>query len=265
MGDYGWKEIWYNTKDNIAQVYEAIDAFTVARGFLAGWGVQVDSVFVRDAAVPRSGVTRTARIPLGDPKLPCDVPTTAFVGRFSAGEVAKRVVILRGVPDTWTVFKDRFSEVLPEDIAYENFIEFAKVAAKQGFQFRAPSITGVNGTGLPIRQWILNGGMLAIHAPGIEYIRGRYYLVAGVKGMLTTPPRQVNARWRCMATQADVMRTQYGAVSYPDYDWYVGGRIYPRVTDYFTITKGDLVRVTVRKTGTVHPTHKGRKSSAKTF
>lgn len=255
-GKQGWSESWYWDGATHEDCRQAAGPVTSARRLLMAKGTIIEAVRISDISI------RGDSIYLDEGPLPAptgdvgerDEIDTAWLCRFEAGPNHRRMVLLRGLWDSW-VFWDPVTQTYPIPNEFrQKFNSWVRAIQRQGFKLRVidnnPAVAG---------NWLVTSivagvGSLTITAPGSTLVQNDMLRLSGGKYLNANNPKGVYR-----VTQADGPSFTVGYTGPLPIQYDKDARVGKRVPINVDITQAFPERPGSRKTGRAFFVPRGRR------
>jgi hypothetical protein len=258
----GWSETWYlNTSLTATQVMDKLRLICPSRAKLLGFGCSIIALRVSDDAV-RGDSELYVPAPGEFPPFAVvrDNPTNAIYCKVTSGQLYRRQLWLRGVPDVWIAWDNTLGTYTVDPLFNTNLGIFKLALINEGFQLRALNKNlNINNQRAIID--IVDGpaGFTTYNVPAHGYTVGQEIRIANVVDRLLKP-LQGTTRVKSVGGVAEFTTYQPWRAYYADQ--YTGSaKVITRYLDYPVITNVVYVRPGSRRVGRTFFAPRGRRSN----
>lgn len=250
-GANGWSESWYwqSASPDFPGAQRALEALIPPRMLLCGYNTYCAGYRVHDMGVHRATVTKTNNSTIETAADNSDFPSATIVAQVLSDDRSKRVVYLRGYPDSWVYKHSSFDRIVFSATATTAFQTFVAYLYKSGWRFRATERRGGEAVGTPLFGFADVGGWLAVNVAEELWAPGMTMKIRYVEASIPAVKKLVNRTFLVRAAEFNQVVLNTKANLYGDLDKLTGGLAWRSSPAYYPITGGQLVRVGARRAG----------------
>lgn len=258
FGARGWSEIYYVEKSSHVAASNTFDTLMDSRRNLLGLGCSIIATRVSDVDIPGDSLVREVALlpPSNNPV--SDNPTNCWYTQIRSGNLYRRQLHLRGMPDDWLKMRDTGTGILDGTLNFQ-YGGFRATIVANNFLMRVVLKGGVADTGSDVTGLAVNAdGLLTITAGVLGVGPGDR---VKMKGWTGPDAKELNLTFRVKSVAGNVVTTGFKVPPGFDLNANAGGKAFPRVKGWVGITDASLMRPASKRTGRAFFVPAGRRLS----